>query len=418
VPGSHNRLSPSRSKRYEMCPGSLLREEEAERKRGPQEETPAMREGIRAHQLLEHCLENLIQPHKVEELVDELGIWVPPKDMVQHIQNTIDYLGGRQIATFPCDVTAERRVDPAVLTGCEEQGGTADVQLLSTHRRTYEVVDLKYGAGIKVSADKNTQLELYAIGALAEILAKKPNFIFDDIRLTIIQPRIPNPDGSIHQTVLYTQEQLLARAKEIGAAGQLALSGFGPIVPGVEQCRFCQAKMDCDERAAAALNSEGLEFGDLTKMEPGAILAKSLEVSDQDPKAMSDERLAAVLDGFPALESFIRDMRAEAKARLTKGRKLPGYKLVAGRRSRSWNQDDEELRKSLKKLGLRVKDFQKSSVIGVSALRTLLPESKIPAFDELWSWEGGKPSVAIESDERPAIGGGISFGPIEAAEAS
>ena len=398
--GSHSRLSPSGSKRYTLCPASVLRGEAYPE--GP--ESPSAREGTRAHQLLETCLTEMKQPSKIPVLTDELGEWSPDAAMVQHIQDCIDYIGGQQIKMFPSDVLSEKQVDPEIITKCPEQKGTVDIQIISTHRRKLEIADLKYGQGIKVDPEDNTQLVLYAAGALAEHLEEGTATPFDEIICTIMQPRIPDPRGT-NRSVTYTVEGLIEKAKEIGAAGNLALSGFGPAVPGEEQCRFCNARGDCAERREWVLQSSGVAFGPVDEKPPEELRDELLAAAntETEPSSLTNEALSSILDSIPALEAYIRDMKAEAQRRLERGQKIPGFKLVQGKRSRSWVKEEDDIRKWLKSAKVKVSDFEKKSLLGIAALRALVPEHKRDKFDELWEWSQGRPMVAHETDERPAI---------------
>ena len=65
--------------------------------------------------------------------------------------------------------------------------GTSDVIVISNN--VLEIIDLKYGKGVKVSADNNPQLMLYALGTLNDY-----GYLYDvkRVKLTIIQPRLDN----------------------------------------------------------------------------------------------------------------------------------------------------------------------------------------------------------------------------------
>lgn len=409
MPGNHQRLGPSRSKRYVLCPGSVLREAEYQEEEA---ESPAAREGTRAHQLLEHCIDPmvLLRPKDVKELMDELGVWSPDPEMVENIQNVIDYLGMRQLQLMPSDLESEKRVNPEMYTGCLEQAGTADIIISSKHHRTLEVADLKYGRGLRVDPEDNTQLVLYAAGALAELDLDD----YDEVVLTIMQPRIPTERGT-NRSVTYTIPGLLAKAKEIGDAGNLALSGFGPIVPGDEQCRWCAARNNCEERRQHALTISGALFGDVSEKPPEQLEIELMATANTDPTTLDDQKLAAILDGIPALEAYCRDMKVEARRRLERGRAIPGYKLVQGKRSRAWAyHDEEDLRKFLRSCKVKVADYTATKLKGVAAIRTLVPEARRDKFDEMWAWQDGSPTVAHSTDERPAIDvAPVTFGPVE-----
>ncbi len=399
----HARLSPSKSKRYMLCPGSVAREEAMPK--GKEVESPAAREGTRAHQLLETCLSpfNMRRPKDVPELTDVVGTWKPDMEMVNYIQETIDYIGAQQSAFLPSPSTVqtELKVDPEFVTKCPEQTGTADIIIFSKHKGVLEIADLKYGRGLRVDPEDNPQLVLYAAGVIAEMAVQDLEGI-EKVVCTIMQPRIPTERGT-NRSVSYPLEGILDKARMIGQAGLLALSGKGPIVPGDEQCRWCGARAECAERREWALQSSGVVFGPVDEKSPEDLRDELIGAADADPASLTDEALSSILDGIPAIEAYCRDMKVEARARLERGRQLPGYKLVAGKRTRKWLQDETKIHAALKGLRMRVKDFEKHSLLGVAKIRAILPEAKRTEFDELWHWQGGSNTVAHETDERPAV---------------
>ena len=52
-----------------------------------------------------------------------------------------------------------------------------------------EVIDFKGGRGVRVDANRNSQLMLYALGALLEF---DPLYDIHHVRMTIVQPRLNN----------------------------------------------------------------------------------------------------------------------------------------------------------------------------------------------------------------------------------
>ena len=418
MPTVHYILGPSKSPQYTRCAGSVLYIKqliEAGQIAEDQEEkvTSPSRVGTRAHQLLEHCLTPgaEIRPHLVAKLKDEFGEWVPDIEMIGYIQEVIDYIGKRQIELMPSVCHSEREVNPQFFTECPEMGGTLDIQILSKHKGVLEIADLKYGQGIKVNPEDNTQLILYAAGAMAELDDWQE---LNEVVLTIMQPRIPSSRGTV-RSVTHTPHEIVTKAKEIGDHGQLALSGFAPRTPGDIQCRWCAGRNLCEERQQWALTASSALFGDTTAMTPEAMEEQFVDAANTEPSTLTDEKLATILDGIPGLKAYIRDMEAEGQRRLEHGRSIPGYKLVTGRNSRVWKLDEEHLRLALKDLRIKVSAFSKTTILGVSALRKIVPETKREEFDSLWETKGGKPIVVHETDERLALDlSAVTFGPVKA----
>jgi hypothetical protein len=120
-------------------------------------------EGTAMHELARWCLEN---GRRAEERIStEIeGIEITD-DMAELVQGYVDVVRG---LTATARWTAvERKVDVSEITGQPEQFGTADFLALFDHELM--VLDLKTGYR-PVSPVDNTQLMLYALGALQEVV--------------------------------------------------------------------------------------------------------------------------------------------------------------------------------------------------------------------------------------------------------
>ena len=65
--------------------------------------------------------------------------------------------------------------------------GTGDLVIVADG--VIEVIDFKSGRGVRVDAHRNSQLMLYALGALLEF---DPLYDIHHVRMTIVQPRLNN----------------------------------------------------------------------------------------------------------------------------------------------------------------------------------------------------------------------------------
>ena len=110
--------------------------------------------------------------------------------------------------------------------------GTGDCVIVAENVLT--VIDFKYGKGVAVSADHNSQMMLYALGALELFDA-----LYDiaEIRMVIFQPRIQNLSGC----TLPLSELLHWAETELKPKAELAAKGEGDFCAG-EHCRFCKVK--------------------------------------------------------------------------------------------------------------------------------------------------------------------------------
>ena len=208
----------------------------------------------------------------------------------------------------PAEVAVEQLVDFGHLV--PGGFGTADCIVISED--TLHIIDLKYGKGIKVEAEGNPQLRLYALGALAEF-----GVLYDvkHVKMSIFQPRL-----SHYSTAEMEREDLEAwAATEVVPAAKAADAGEGEFKPG-EHCRWCHAKAICRARAEENLALAQKEF------------AKS-------PVLALDE-IAEILEQGKDLAAWVKDLEEWAASRLKYGEAVPGLKLVAGRGRRAFSDPE------------------------------------------------------------------------------
>ncbi|MBR5529218.1 MAG: DUF2800 domain-containing protein [Oscillospiraceae bacterium] len=234
------------------------------------------------------------------------------------------------------------------------------------------IVDLKYGAGIEVSADHNPQMMLYALGAL-EIF--DGIYDLDTVRMTIYQPRKSNI--SIFEM---PKDELLKWADtELIQKAQLAYEGQGAFSCG-EWCRFCKAKAECRERAEANLALARYEF--------------------QAPALLDDEEIADILGKVDALTAWASDVKEYALQQAVSGKEWTGWKLVEGRSNRKYTSE-AAVAATVEGAGF---DPYERKVLGVTAMQKLLGKTH---FEELLApyieKPQGKPTLVPESDKRPAM---------------
>jgi hypothetical protein len=177
--------------------------------------------------------------------------------------------------------------------------GTADVVILSKH--SIRVIDLKFGKGVPVSAQDNTQLRLYALGAYSKFKEEWPEI--KEVIYTIHQPRLDSisSDGtSIAKLLDWANYYVKPKAKK-------AWSGAGEFLPG-DWCQFCKAKATC--RARSDYNTE------LARQE------------FKEPPLLSEEEISEVLVKAQNLRTWVNDVEEFALNRAVEENVIPpGYKL-------------------------------------------------------------------------------------------
>lgn len=182
MPSKHAKLSASSAFRWINCPGSVVL---ADQLPAPGSSAYAD-EGTLAHALAEL---------KLRKFLGDAGNY--DKELAQ-IQASEYYCGEMDEAT---DFYAETVQEHLAAAGEDaelmieqqfsldnwvpEGFGTSDAVIIGGS--TIEVIDLKYGKGVKVEAKNNPQLRLYGLGASALF---GDLYDFETVRMTIIQPRL------------------------------------------------------------------------------------------------------------------------------------------------------------------------------------------------------------------------------------
>jgi hypothetical protein len=105
-----------------------------------------------------------------------------------------------------------------------------------------EVIDLKYGKGIPVSAENNPQLRLYGLGTYQHYSGL---YHIHTMATTVVKPRLYVTSGE-----LLSLEKLLTWVEtEVKAKAKSACDGTGEFHTG-EHCKFCLIKklLPCKSR--------------------------------------------------------------------------------------------------------------------------------------------------------------------------
>ena len=201
------------------------------------------------------------------------------------------------------------------------------------------ICDYKNGAGVPVEAERNSQMMLYALGALASF---RP--IYGDTittaHLVIIQPHaggVKEWEISVEELTRWGHEVVAPRAKT-------ALEGAEPACPG-DWCRFCKGKSQCAARA-----KQMLEAGKQYQMAPAAGSEKL--PPKYDGPLLSDEEVGAALSAGAGLVAWYKDLQDYALLACLDGREIPGFKAVEGRGSRDWGDDPDAAFRILQERGV------------------------------------------------------------------
>ncbi len=222
--------------------------------------------------------------------------------------------------TAGCQEYIEFEVDMADLH--PDIYGRLDYSL--TTPEVINMVDLKYGIGIVVEAPNNEQLMYYAACLVHKLARAGRQFAYDTpVRIIIVQPRAPHPDGPIRIWQTTVQEVIYWVDDVLMPAIKASEDPDAKIITG-EHCRYCLARTRCP-----ALNALAEEIADMEIMLGGDLLS------------LSDEELGERLARFKPLSFLVKGMEDETYMRSMNGKDIPGFKLVPKRSDRVWKPGTE-----------------------------------------------------------------------------
>lgn len=407
----HARLSPSSRHRWGVCPGSVREESKY-----PEEPSgPSAVDGTHSHTLLEYCIrDNLLDPmHTVgRTFADHEGTFTVDNDRAERVKVAVDYIRNRieelKADGYEVSLYAEEKVNPAALVGRDDMSGTVDCRIVT--RDLMELIDYKDGMN-DVGVDGNLQLELYDVGALADYPPGTPVPL--RIRNTVIQPKLrlkglPAITSQVVRTV-----DVFKRLDIIKAEAAATDQPDAPLVPGESQCKWCRAKA-CSARASYVMEKAGVSFPPVQDS-PASVLDLAEQSAGKDPSTMSGDQLRHILEAAPLLRQLLEAVDEEALRRMKSGIQIPGFKVVNGRGSRSWNCDEDEMAKKLVQMGIPKGEIYTRKLISPAQAEKLrwkkrddtpvqLSEKQLKRMDkEYVAHLAGKPTVVPDSDSRRAI---------------
>lgn len=367
MPSEHAKLNPSAASRWLNCPGSVALSEQCP----PAPSSKYAEEGTRAHAVGEAKLRQVsgeISVRKMNSLIKKEN---PDGEM----QEATDYYRDAVTEIFynagdDAELLVEQKF--SLDKWVPESFGTSDAVVIGGGK--IEVIDLKYGKGIRVSAEGNPQLRLYGLGA-AEMF--EGLYDFDTVRMTIIQPRLDHVS-----TAEMPLADLIEWADGIAPTARKAFDGCEEYASG-DWCRFCPAKATCRRRAEDALETERMKF--------------------KQPELLTNEEIGDVLARGEILKNWHKDVEDYVFKQALEGEHFDGWKLVEGKSNRKI-VDEIEAVKKLTAAGIDEALLYKREMYGITQLEKNVGKKKLAeVLGKLIQKPPGKPTLVPESDKREPI---------------
>ncbi len=255
-----------------------------------------------------------------------------------------------------------------------EAFGTSDAVIIADG--VMEVIDFKYGKGVRVEADDNPQMMIYALGAYDRF-----SFDYDirTVRMTIVQPRLDNLSEwelDVDDLLDWADHTLKPKAEE-------AYSGHGWQTPG-DWCRFCKVRSSCRALAEQCIS----------RVEQAP-----------DPKLLRpDEMAKRILPMLPVIKTWLSGVEDFTLQQALEGVTYDGYKLVEGRSVRRITEPAAVME------ALRGEGYKPEDYLRPTELRTITDLERLVGKKRFTALCGGsitkpqgKPALVPESDKRPAF---------------
>lgn len=371
-PIKHALLGASSAARWIACPPSARLTENMEGGSSKYAE-----EGTKAHEACEHALRYKLkkwEDGKPFDLLTDWAQWSMPTEM---------FNAACRYTSFIYDLWVGFTSRPGVFIEQEvnvEQwvpGGFGTCDCLLIGDGVLHIVDFKYGQGVPVSCENNPQLMYYALGAYALFAATDE---IQTVRMSIVQPRIQEEPETFEMPLA---DLLDWAEKTLRPAALLAWKGKGNFAPGEKQCRFCKAYPTC--RAWQD------KYGDLAGFEPLP-----------QPATLSDEELGEWLRKLVGLADYARDLEEYAQQALLDGHQIPGWKLVEGRSTRKWSDQDAAFRQ-MQAAGIDESMLYTRTPISLTVAEKLIGKKQFAETMSAFITKApGAPKLVNDSDPRPA----------------
>lgn len=367
---AHATLSPSAAHRWMNCPGSVWLCKDI-----PNETSVYAEEGTRAHAKAEEIIKNMIRGESAPTVIEgfpELGVY-------------IRY--AKQLMEDGYDLFVETRVPLRGITGEEDAHGTSD--LVAVKGNDIKIVDLKWGAGVPVSAEENIQLMIYALGAMDLLSFLGP---FETAEIVIVQPRVASATGGVDawQTTIAHLEEVREKVSKAAAVATEQLNEKTPptYCPGSKTCRWCRAHGVCSAYAKKVSDTVGAQF----------------PIVEEKP-ILTPEQRVAIYEQLADVRAWTEQFEAKLLEDALNGQKFPGLKLVLGRAgARKW-KDEQTADDILTGLSVSTEERYKRKLISPTDAEKLFKAGLIS--EEGWAAlkketvrPDPKPVLAPESDKR------------------
>lgn len=368
----HAILSPSAAHRWLNCTAAPLLEKDVEDKGSTFAEEGSLAHAYCAKKLKEFLGKDVSEENKeIAELNEQYHSGEMDEYTDTYKTIVLEKFNAARAKTKDAQLLVEVKLDFSHYV--PDAFGTSDAVIIADG--CMEVIDFKYGKGVKVSAVENPQMMIYALGAWDLF-----NFEYNitKVKMTIVQPRLDNLSEfeiSVGDLINWAVDVLEPKAKEAYAGGTQK--------PG-DWCQFCKVKAKCR-----------------------AIATKCVEVqqSHPDPRLISKEDMeCTILPLLSTIKTWLSGVEEFSLEQALAGVQYQGFKIVEGRSVRKII-DPSAVMKLLGENGFTEESYLKPTELrSITDLEKLIGKKRFGTLcADYINKPQGKPTLVPESDKRKAM---------------
>jgi len=373
---AHAIYSPSSAYRNFQCKGAIAWIKHTNSK---SKVSVYAEEGTLFHEHIKNATEALLEKSEFE-LSD-----ISDKEMREHVIKYIEEIN-KVVNSFAKTHHGIKFHIEKRITYNRDFWGTGDLIITGWHKENKKIldaiiIDAKYGKGVEVEAEDNEQLMAYVVCAQKEL-----GVLFDRVFAFIYQPRTPGEAFSRwvvdRKTILAAERGYVVNQEEclrlIDKSEETILK---ELVPG-DHCRFCPAKQE--NKCPKYLEN---------------LNASQLKVLDNVPevpviKELTIEQKVEIFKRRKMIKNFMDEIASELLILANSGTKVPGHKIVEGKRSRKWRSDKDMHEIGRKLIHKGATDPFIEKLKGITEIEKEIGKGKIEDLVEL-----SKPGYQLVPDE-------------------
>ncbi len=336
-------------------------------------------EGTMLHAICEKVFSSLPTEHGIEvgSIVEGITVTLDHMDLAGNAMiqmgKALNYLG----ITDDDDVVAEPVVafKQGVLAEIEAFG-SVDMLALSPDEKTLFIGDYKFGAGIEVEAEDNSQLLFYAAAAIEEFELQDT---VEQVTLCIVQPRLAN-NPKMHTVPVQRVYDFVNSLEIAWSARYTASPNEG------SWCKFCPVESVCPAKTGLMLST--------------------VKWMEENPNWREHvDKISDVLKAAETLEPMFKAAKAEANKLLEGGVPVEGYKLVNKQARRVWADEEAVLGKVRRAKKIKLDEATDTKLKSPAQLEKLFSEKGIDfsKISEYISRVSSGTTMVKSSDKRQDI---------------